>query len=75
MQNSQGILHDLTKFTVAVQEAGNNRILGTGVILTDDGLISTCYHCVYDIQTRLLDKTVNIYFPELKQKRTADVIS
>jgi S1-C subfamily serine protease len=38
---------DLARCTVLIQEAGDRgKVLGTGVIVTDDGLILTCFHVV-----------------------------
>lgn len=38
--NYQDKIEDLSKFTVAIQETGDNgRILGTGVVVADNGLI------------------------------------
>jgi len=42
-------LDDLTKCTVAIQQAGGSsrgKVLGTGVIVTEDGLILTCFHVI-----------------------------
>jgi S1-C subfamily serine protease len=66
MQSRQGdTLDDLTKCTVAIQEPGG-RILGTGVIVADDGLIVTCYHVVGNLKNKTIDfKDVDIYFPLL----------
>ena len=67
---NEAALDQLNRYTVAIQKAGSNSILGTGVIVTDDGLIVTCYHVVGNIKTKTLDyKTVDIYFssaPEIK---------
>jgi hypothetical protein len=77
MQNSnQANLQDLKKCTVAIQEPKNNKVLGTGVIVTYDGLIVTCYHVVGNIKKKIIDyKTVDIYFPAISgSKGNANVI-
>jgi S1-C subfamily serine protease len=75
MQNYQANIDDLSKCTVAIQKAGSNSIVGTGVIVTDDGLIITCYHVVGNIKTKTLDKTVDVYFPVIPNiKGHADVL-
>ncbi len=72
---SQDTLQDLTKCTVAIQKAGSDSVLGTGVIVTDDGLIVTCYHVVGNIKTKTLDKTVDVYFPSAHEiKGQANVL-
>jgi hypothetical protein len=67
MQSSQDALQDLTKCTVAIQKSTGGLDLGTGVIVTDNGLILTCYHVVGNIKTKTLDKAVDIYFPSAPQ--------
>src|SRR3954467_8333854 len=78
MQNiNQANLQDLKKCTVAIHEPKSNKVLGTGVIVTDDGLIVTCYHVVGNIKTKTktLDKTVDVYFPVIHNvKGNANVL-
>src|SRR5919112_4643747 len=57
----------LKKCTVAIQEPqkGISGTIGTGVIVTDDGLILTCYHVIGDIRNgTLYYKTVDVHFHE-----------
>jgi hypothetical protein len=65
MQINEASIEQLNKYTVAIQKAGSDSVLGTGVIVTDDGLILTCYHVVGNIKSKTLDKTVDIYFPAI----------
>src|SRR5688572_21236588 len=74
MQINEAALDHLNRYTVAIRKAGSDNILGTGVIVTDDGLIVTCYHVVGNIKTKTLDKTVDIYFPEIKSIKPADIV-
>jgi S1-C subfamily serine protease len=61
----------LKKFTVAFRRD----VEGTGVIVTDDGLILTCYHIIGNLKNRTLySKTVDIYLPEGGLSQSADVI-
>jgi S1-C subfamily serine protease len=46
MQNTRDNMQDLKKCTVAIRIG--DKILGKGVIVTDDGLIVTCYHVIED---------------------------
>jgi S1-C subfamily serine protease len=48
MQSIEDNLQDLKKCTVAIRNSIGDNILGTGVIITDDGLIVTCYHVIED---------------------------
>jgi S1-C subfamily serine protease len=80
MQTHQATIDDLNRYTVAIQQTkedgGIGRILGTGVIITYDGLILTCYHVIGNIMTKTLDyKTIDIYFPSNPNaKGRADVL-
>jgi conflict system STAND superfamily ATPase/trypsin-like peptidase len=75
MQIDEPILDHLNRYTVAIQKAGSDSVLGTGVIVTDDGLILTCYHVAGNIKTKTLDKTVDVYFPAIDNiKRRAEVL-
>jgi S1-C subfamily serine protease len=67
---------DLRRYTVAIQKAGigMHGTNGTGVIVNDDGLILTCYHVIGDNRTNsITDKVVDIYFPESKSTKSAEV--
>ena len=60
------ILQELRKYTVAIQRSGDSKVLGTGVIVTDDGLIITCYHVIGNLRNKTIDfKDVDIYFPSI----------
>ena len=48
MQLRQALIDDLNKYTVAIQDREKGETHGTGVIVTDDGLILTCYHVIGD---------------------------
>jgi hypothetical protein len=60
----------LRKCTVAILNPANNEVLGTGVIVTDDGLIVTCYHVVDDIaKIKQTTKYVIISSPKIPGTR------
>jgi hypothetical protein len=67
------LLQDLTKYTVAIENPDTGRVLGTGVIVTEDGLIVTCYHVLESIISNT--KTVRIHFPTaISAKMQADIV-
>jgi hypothetical protein len=73
MQSNQDSLQDLSECTVAIENPDNGKVLGTGVIVTDDGLIVTCYHVLENIISNT--KTVSIHFPTVvKTKMQADIV-
>jgi hypothetical protein len=67
MQNNhQSLIDDLNKYTVAIKDTETGETHGTGVIITDDGLILTCYHVIGDNKNERFyyKDTIGIYFPE-----------
>ena len=65
--HQDNLLQDLTKCTVAIENPDNGKVLGTGVIVTDDWLLLTCYHVLKDIRTKTIHKTVDISFPSASE--------
>src|SRR5919202_3847994 len=66
----------LKKCTVAIREPQKGVIgtIGTGVIVTEDGLILTCYHVIGDIRTgKPYYKTVDVYFTEANVTKQAEI--
>ena len=51
--------------SIAIQKrGGGGNTLGSGVIVTDNGYILTCYHVIGDhIRKKIIDRDVDIYFP------------
>ncbi|MGA9843143.1 MAG: hypothetical protein WBQ25_12575, partial [Nitrososphaeraceae archaeon] len=39
----------MQKFTVQISRLGEEAALGTGILVTNDGLIATCYHVVKSV--------------------------
>ena len=65
MQTNQDALQNLQKCTVSIyrSDGDDGKVLGTGVIATNDGIIITCYHVVGDTKNKTLDEIVGIQFP------------
>jgi S1-C subfamily serine protease len=67
----------LKKCTVAIMEfrKGADRTIGTGVIVTEDGLILTCYHVIGDIRNgKPYFKIVDVYFTEDDVTEQAEIV-
>jgi len=66
-ENPIANLDNLVQYTVAIRESGKDgkegRTLGTGVIVTDDGLIVTCYHVLQNEWNKTIYDNVQVYFP------------
>lgn len=75
MQTNQDNLQDLRKCTVAIQRSSDGKVVSTGIIVTTNGIILTCYHVVGDIKNKILDEMVDIYFSSMPEvKRNAQPI-
>ena len=48
--------------------------IGTGFIVTDDGIICTCYHVIGDLQEQEIYKDIKIYFPSTKQTVSGNIL-
>jgi Trypsin-like peptidase domain len=74
--DGQDNLQDLQKCTVSIQRSSDSKVLGTGVIVTDHGLILTCYHVIGNLKNETIDfKDVDIYFPSAPEiKARANVL-
>ncbi len=64
----QSNMDEIKRFTVGIMRAANDDAnddlaLGTGIILTDDGLIVTCYHIISDIYKKIINNIFYISFP------------
>ena len=60
---------ELNKYTVVIKNS-NNKIMGTGVVVTDE-LVVTCFHLVKDAK---FDNNINIFFPQTNTTISSEVI-
>src|SRR5215469_6740439 len=65
MTRQTSIIDEIKRFTVGIDS------LGTGVIVTADGLIVTCYHVIEKLDHKVF---VRIYFPSSKVSSHARVV-
>jgi hypothetical protein len=66
----------LKKCTVAIREHQKDvaGTIGTGVIVTEDGLILTCYHVIGDVRNRKpYYNIVDVYFTEADATKQAEI--
>jgi hypothetical protein len=71
MQNLQAAINELDKYTVNIK---TDRSIGTGLIVTNDGLILTCYHVIGDPENNSsLFHDIEVYFSDTK-KAAAQVV-
>jgi serine protease Do len=71
----QSLIDDLNKYTVAIKDTATGETHGTGVSVTDDGLILTCYHVIGDNKNEALyyKESIGIYFPGANVTKAAFV--
>ena len=65
------ILQDVRKFTCQIQKAESEEILGTGVVVSADGIVATCAHVVRSggIEPRPQATGLSVYFPARSGRR------
>jgi tetratricopeptide (TPR) repeat protein len=68
MENLQVDINEISKFTVRIKTEDS---VGTGVIVTGDGLILTCYHVIKNLDHKT---PVDVYFPSSKVTSHANVV-
>jgi GTPase SAR1 family protein len=73
MSNNNRILNNYEKSIVKIITL-EGRIIGTGFIVTNDGIICTCFHNIGDLDNKEVYNDINVYFPETKQKVKATVL-
>src|ERR1051326_8259451 len=62
--HSQSSIDEIKRFTVGIMRSANDDLaLGTGVIVTNDGLIVSCYLVISDLYKKIISNTFYISFP------------
>jgi S1-C subfamily serine protease len=62
-------MSDFTKCCVRITNPNTHTILGTGIIITTDGYIVTCYHNIKKLISEKKQDLVEIHFPSDSSKR------
>lgn len=73
MSNHEDIIKKYDKSIVKITTHDGLNI-GTGFIVTDDGVICTCYHVVGDKDTKELYDNIQVYFPKTEQTVSASFL-
>ncbi len=69
----QSRCHQCFKYVYTVGIRTDNSV-GTGVIVTDNKLILTCYHEIGNVEDETIYQDLEVYFPEDKVIRIAEVV-
>ena len=73
MSNNNDIVNDYEKSIVKIITL-DGRVVGTGFIVTDDGIICTCFHNVGDLDKKEVYNDIMVYFPEIQQPVKATIL-
>ena len=74
MQSAYDILEGLSDATVAIKRR-EGELLGTGVVVTEGGLILTCYHIIEDRKDGINNSRIlDVYFSKGKITIPAEIL-
>ncbi|HEY6659415.1 MAG TPA: serine protease, partial [Nitrososphaeraceae archaeon] len=73
MSNNNDIVNDYDKSIVKIITL-DGRIVGTGFIVTEDGIICTCFHNIGDLDNKDVYNDIMVYFPEIEQPVKATIL-
>ncbi|MER7816788.1 trypsin-like peptidase domain-containing protein [Streptomyces sp. NPDC096153] len=68
------ILQDIRDFTVQIRDPVNDRVVGTGVVISRGGIVATCSHVVRECGVEPLasrEALVHVYFPAANHRSRA----
>jgi len=71
--SNEDTLNNFDKSIVKIitNEGRNN---GTGFIVTDDGIICTCFHCISNNESNEVSEDIHVYFPNTGQTSLASIL-
>ena len=73
MSNNEDFIKNYDKSIVKITTHDGLNV-GTGFIVTDEGIICTCYHVVGDLNTKTFYDNIQVYFPNTKQTVSGNIL-
>src|SRR5215831_21401238 len=73
MSNNLDVINNFDKSIVKII-VDDGRDIGTGFVVTDDGIICTCYHVIGDLESEKVYDNIQVYFPQTKQTISATIL-
>lgn len=69
------ILQNPRNYTVQIRNSENDLILGTGIIVSEDGLILTCAHVIATASVDMMKHKIIVYFPQIDEENEKEKVA